>query len=271
RRLEGCAPEDRGARPPCPPRAPQEELRTDLGPGRRLRLLAAPAPGDARRRPPERSRRHPPARRAARRRVRRRVGLASSPERSLAHAAPALPHRELPHPSRERRPPARLRLHAPGLPARDHAGPQPLRRDAPLPAGPLLPDRRLLALHRLPRRDRHPGLLRHPAQAHLPRPRDRGRGPDGLSVVCGIVGNVLARADRAPDPAVLTRMNERLTHRGPDDEGVLVQGPAGLAMRRLKIIDLATGHQPMAGEAGRVWIVYNGEIYNYQELRETLA
>ncbi len=89
--------------------------------------------------------------------------------------------------------------------------------------------------------------------------------------MCGIVGNVLARADRAPDPAVLTRMNERLTHRGPDDEGVLVQGPAGLAMRRLKIIDLATGHQPMAGEAGRVWIVYNGEIYNYQELRETLA
>ena len=89
--------------------------------------------------------------------------------------------------------------------------------------------------------------------------------------MCGIVGNVLARADRTPDPAVLQRMNDRITHRGPDDQGVFVQGPAGLAMRRLKIIDLATGHQPMAGEEGRVWVVFNGEIYNYRELREALA
>jgi len=89
--------------------------------------------------------------------------------------------------------------------------------------------------------------------------------------VCGIVGNILARADRTPDPAVLARMNERLAHRGPDDEGILVQGPAGLAMRRLRIIDLATGHQPMAGEGRRVWIVFNGEIYNYRELRANLA
>jgi len=89
--------------------------------------------------------------------------------------------------------------------------------------------------------------------------------------VCGIVGNILARADRRPDPAVLQRMNERLAHRGPDDEGILVQGPAGLAMRRLKIIDLATGHQPMAGEGRRVWVVFNGEIYNYRELGANLA
>jgi asparagine synthase (glutamine-hydrolysing) len=89
--------------------------------------------------------------------------------------------------------------------------------------------------------------------------------------VCGIVGNVLARADRTPDRAVLERMNDRIAHRGPDDDGVFVQGPAGLAMRRLKIIDLATGHQPMAGEEGRVWVVFNGEIYNYHELREALA
>jgi asparagine synthase (glutamine-hydrolysing) len=89
--------------------------------------------------------------------------------------------------------------------------------------------------------------------------------------VCGIVGNVLARADRSPDAAVLKRMNDRITHRGPDDDGAIVQGPAALAMRRLKIIDLATGHQPMAGEEERVWTVFNGEIYNYQELRETLA
>ena len=89
--------------------------------------------------------------------------------------------------------------------------------------------------------------------------------------MCGIVGNILARADRRPDPAVLQRMNERLAHRGPDDEGILVQGPAGLAMRRLKIIDLATGHQPMAGEGRRVWVVVNGEIYNYRELGANLA
>jgi asparagine synthase (glutamine-hydrolysing) len=89
--------------------------------------------------------------------------------------------------------------------------------------------------------------------------------------VCGIVGNVLARADRTPDTGVLKRMNDRITHRGPDDDGLIVQGPAGLAMRRLKIIDLATGHQPMAGEEGRIWTVFNGEIYNYQALRKTLA
>ena len=89
--------------------------------------------------------------------------------------------------------------------------------------------------------------------------------------MCGIVGNVLARRDRTPDAAVLKRMSDRIAHRGPDDEGFVVQGPAGLGMRRLKIIDLATGHQPMAGEEGRVWIVFNGEIYNYRELGANLA
>src|SRR5207249_4950143 len=124
---------------------------------------------------------------------------------------------------------------------------------------------------RLSRRDRHPRLLRHAAQARLLRPRDGGRGPTGLATVCGIVGNVLARADRTPDAAILKRMNDRIAHRGPDDEGFLVNGPAGLGVRRLKIIDLATGHQPMAGEAERVWVVFNGEIYNYRDLRENLA
>ena len=89
--------------------------------------------------------------------------------------------------------------------------------------------------------------------------------------MCGIVGNVLARGDRAPDPAVLKRMNDRLVHRGPDDEGFFLEGPAALAMRRLKIIDLETGHQPMSGEHGRVWAVFNGEIYNYRELTAELA
>jgi len=89
--------------------------------------------------------------------------------------------------------------------------------------------------------------------------------------VCGIVGNVLARGDRTPDPAVLKRMNDRLVHRGPDDEGFFLEGPAALAMRRLKIIDLATGHQPMSGEHRRVWAVFNGEIYNYRELTAELT
>jgi asparagine synthase (glutamine-hydrolysing) len=89
--------------------------------------------------------------------------------------------------------------------------------------------------------------------------------------VCGIVGNVLARWDRSPDPAVLKRMNDRLAHRGPDDEGFFAEGPAALAMRRLEIIDLATGHQPMSGEDRRVWAVFNGEIYNYRELTVELA
>ena len=71
--------------------------------------------------------------------------------------------------------------------------------------------------------------------------------------MCGIVGNVFARADRTPDPAVLKRMNDRLAHRGPDDEGFFLEGPAALAMRRLKIIDLATGQQPMHGEHSSVW------------------
>ncbi len=88
--------------------------------------------------------------------------------------------------------------------------------------------------------------------------------------MCGIVGNVLAASDRSPDPAVLKRMNDRLAHRGPDDEGFFLQGSAALAMRRLKIIDLVTGHQPMTGEDRRVWVVFNGEIYNYREVTAAL-
>ena len=89
--------------------------------------------------------------------------------------------------------------------------------------------------------------------------------------MCGIVGNVLARGDLTPDVAVLQRMNDRLAHRGPDDEGRFVRGPVGLAMRRLQVIDLTTGHQPMTGEDGRVHVMCNGEIYNYRQLRRDLA
>jgi asparagine synthase (glutamine-hydrolysing) len=65
-------------------------------------------------------------------------------------------------------------------------------------------------------------------------------------------------------------MCRTLVHRGPDDEGFLVNGPVGLGMRRLNVIDLVTGHQPIANEDGSVWIVFNGEIYNYDELRKKL-
>jgi asparagine synthase (glutamine-hydrolysing) len=89
--------------------------------------------------------------------------------------------------------------------------------------------------------------------------------------VCGIVGNVFARADRRPDQAVLEAMAERLAHRGPDDAGFVVRGPAGLGIRRLKIIDLDTGRQPMTGEDRSTWVVLNGEIYNYRPLTSRLA
>jgi asparagine synthase (glutamine-hydrolysing) len=62
-----------------------------------------------------------------------------------------------------------------------------------------------------------------------------------------------------------------IRHRGPDDEGVLEDGSAAIGMRRLSIIDLSAGHQPMSNEDGSVWVVFNGEIYNYRELREDLV
>jgi len=65
-------------------------------------------------------------------------------------------------------------------------------------------------------------------------------------------------------------MNQRIVHRGPDDEGFFVAENIGLAMRRLSIIDVRTGHQPIANEEENVWIVYNGELYNHQELRKDL-
>jgi len=65
-------------------------------------------------------------------------------------------------------------------------------------------------------------------------------------------------------------MADTIAHRGPDDEGYYVSGPVGLGFRRLSIIDLATGHQPISNEDGTIWIVFNGEIYNYQDLRTFL-
>jgi asparagine synthase (glutamine-hydrolysing) len=86
--------------------------------------------------------------------------------------------------------------------------------------------------------------------------------------MCGIAGIVKLDPDRAVDVVRLGRMRDALVHRGPDDAGQWVDGPVGLAHRRLAIVDVAGGHQPMAD--GRAHIVYNGEIYNHGELRREL-
>src|SRR5688572_13309210 len=89
--------------------------------------------------------------------------------------------------------------------------------------------------------------------------------------MCGIAGKVNRRSDVAVDPVLIRRMTDAISHRGPDGEGHYVQGPIGLGHRRLSIIDLSSaGAQPMCNEDQSVWIVFNGEIYNFQELREDL-
>ena len=88
--------------------------------------------------------------------------------------------------------------------------------------------------------------------------------------MCGIAGQLnYARGERV-DPDVIRRMTRSISHRGPDDEGYLMSGGLGLGFRRLSIIDLAGGHQPMADVEETVWIVFNGEIYNFKELRAEL-
>jgi asparagine synthase (glutamine-hydrolysing) len=88
--------------------------------------------------------------------------------------------------------------------------------------------------------------------------------------MCGICGLVVLDGASGPDPAALAAMNETLTHRGPDSDGSLIDGPAALAMRRLSIIDLAGGDQPIGNEDGSVQVIQNGEIYNYRELMDEL-
>jgi len=87
--------------------------------------------------------------------------------------------------------------------------------------------------------------------------------------MCGIVG-IVNNGSRAVDRAVLERMNMAIVHRGPDDDGFYVRENVGLAMRRLSIIDLAGGKQPIHNADKTKWIVFNGEIYNYREIREDL-
>ncbi|TXH58921.1 MAG: asparagine synthase (glutamine-hydrolyzing), partial [Burkholderiaceae bacterium] len=88
--------------------------------------------------------------------------------------------------------------------------------------------------------------------------------------MCGIAGLFAFRHATPPDKGELAKMIAALHHRGPDGSSTFVDGPAGLAHARLSIIDLATGWQPIANEDESVWVVFNGEIFNYVELREAL-
>ncbi|MBM4442456.1 MAG: asparagine synthase (glutamine-hydrolyzing) [Candidatus Rokubacteria bacterium] len=88
--------------------------------------------------------------------------------------------------------------------------------------------------------------------------------------MCGIAGIVLSDRGRTVDEPVLGRMTDVLRHRGPDDRGVNVWGNVGFGHRRLSIVDLEGGHQPMSSADGTLWVTFNGELYNYVELRAEL-
>jgi asparagine synthase (glutamine-hydrolysing) len=88
--------------------------------------------------------------------------------------------------------------------------------------------------------------------------------------MCGIVGKFNYAKAESVDPECVRRMATAITHRGPDDEGFLMSGNLGLGFRRLSIIDLSGGHQPMSDAEETVWVIFNGEIYNFKELRAEL-
>jgi asparagine synthase (glutamine-hydrolysing) len=88
--------------------------------------------------------------------------------------------------------------------------------------------------------------------------------------MCGITGKIYLETDRNMDPIELRQMTDTICHRGPDDEGFYINKNVGLGFRRLSIIDLNTGHQPLSNESGSKWVVFNGEIYNFLELRQDL-
>lgn len=88
--------------------------------------------------------------------------------------------------------------------------------------------------------------------------------------MCGICGKLIFDPEASVSPALVESMANSIAHRGPDDAGFYVSGNLGLGFRRLSIIDLQGGHQPLSNEDGSVWIVFNGEIYNFQQLRDDL-
>jgi asparagine synthase (glutamine-hydrolysing) len=88
--------------------------------------------------------------------------------------------------------------------------------------------------------------------------------------MCGICGKLNFEKGASVKPALIRAMIDTIRHRGPDDDGVHLASEVGLGFVRLSIIDLSSGHQPLSNENGTVWIVFNGEIYNYRELRSFL-
>ena len=94
--------------------------------------------------------------------------------------------------------------------------------------------------------------------------------PNLYNKMCGIAGQFNFQRHEPVERETIVRMARSIVHRGPDDEGFFIAGPIGLGFRRLSIIDLAGGHQPMSDAEETVWIIFNGEIYNYKELRAEL-
>ncbi len=88
--------------------------------------------------------------------------------------------------------------------------------------------------------------------------------------MCGIAGVVALPGGTLPEPGVVARMTDAIAHRGPDGAGFHHAPPVLMGMRRLAVIDLATGHQPIGNEDGTIQVVFNGELYNYRELRAEL-
>src|SRR5918997_1400431 len=89
--------------------------------------------------------------------------------------------------------------------------------------------------------------------------------------MCGINGIALSsRSGRRVDAGLVERMRDVLAHRGPDDVGLYFDGRVGLGHRRLSIVDVSRGHQPMTNEDGTLHIVYNGEVYNHADYRPAL-
>ena len=88
--------------------------------------------------------------------------------------------------------------------------------------------------------------------------------------MCGICGQYNFGNQAPVQRRDIEAMTKSIVHRGPDDDGYYVSGPLGFGFRRLSIIDLAGGHQPMSDQEESVWVIFNGEIYNFPELRREL-
>ena len=88
--------------------------------------------------------------------------------------------------------------------------------------------------------------------------------------MCGICGIAIAENKEHISSSLLSSMCKTIAHRGPDDEGIFIEENVGLGVRRLSIIDLEGGHQPLSNEDHSVWIAHNGEVYNFPALRKEL-